>query len=388
MLGVPAGEPASDAASVPGSGEPAYFRARRPVEVSLSVLALLGLMPLLVLIALVVLVDQGRPVLFRQMRPGRGMRAFHALQVPHHARPPATPAALGCRTPSGPRRSGASCGARGSTSCRSSSTCCAARCRSSARGPCWPRELPDRVTERIAIRPGITGWAQVNGGHRLSVEEKIALDAWYLRNAGLAVDLRIVWRTLKMMVTGEEFDRRELEQARADGPERQRLLVVNRFFHPDASATSQLLTDLVDALDARDFAITVLAGRHSYLNTGAVLPARAWRAGIEVRRLRHTGFGRFSLPGRTLDSATFAASAFLALLTRARPGDVILAKTDPPLFSVLAVARRAPHRRPAGQLVPGPVPGDRGGHGPAVRARSAGRRAARACAMPRCGAPR
>ena len=80
----------------------------------------------------------------------------------------------------------------------------------------------------------------------------------------------------------------------------------------------------------------MLAGRHGYLNTGAVLPARAWRAGIEVRRLPHTGFGRFSLPGRALDGATFAASAFLALLVRARPGDVILAKTDPPLISVLA----------------------------------------------------
>jgi hypothetical protein len=55
-----------------------------------------------------------------------------------------------------------------------------------------------------------------------------------------------------------------------------------------------------------------------------------------VRRLRHTGFGRFSLPGRSLDGATFAAVAFLALLARARPGDLILAKTDPPLISVLA----------------------------------------------------
>jgi colanic acid biosynthesis glycosyl transferase WcaI len=80
----------------------------------------------------------------------------------------------------------------------------------------------------------------------------------------------------------------------------------------------------------------VFAGRHTYLNTGTVLPARAWRAGVEVRRLRHTGFGRFSLHGRILDSATFAASVFLALLTHARPGDVILAKTDPPLISVVA----------------------------------------------------
>ena len=63
--------------------------------------------------------------------------------------------------------------------------------------PLLLRDLPDRVTERIALRPGITGWAQVNGGHRLSVEEKIALDRWYVRNAGLWLDLRIVGRTLQ-----------------------------------------------------------------------------------------------------------------------------------------------------------------------------------------------
>ena len=64
----------------------------------------------------------------------------------------------------------------------------------------------------------------------------------------------------------------------------------------------------------------MLTGRHGYLNTGAVLPARAWRGGIEVCRLRDTGCGRFP-PGRALDCASFMASAFLALLVRARPGD-------------------------------------------------------------------
>ena len=137
-------------------------------------------------------------------------------------------------------------------------------------------------------------------------------------------------------VFGRRLGRPALAPARRDDPDGQRLLVVNRFFHPDTSATSQLLTDLVEALDARGFRVTVLAGRHSYLDTGTVLPARAWRAGVEVRRLCHTGFGRFSLPGRALDDASFAATAFGALLARARPGDVILAKTDPPLLSVLA----------------------------------------------------
>jgi hypothetical protein len=202
--------------------------------------------------------------------------------------------------------------------------------------PLLPRDLPDHASERIAIRPGITGWAQVNGGQRLSAEQKVALDVWYIRNAGALLDLRIIGRTLKMMVRGEDIERLEPEPGRIEDSGHQRLLVVNRFFHPDTSATSQLLTDLLDALDARGFAITVLTGRHGYLNTGVVLPARAWRGGIEVCRLRDTGCGRFSLPGRALDCASFMASAFLALLVRARPGDVILAKTDPPLISVIA----------------------------------------------------
>ena len=172
--------------------------------------------------------------------------------------------------------------------------------------PLLAHDQPDWVTDRIAIRPG--KWAQVHGGQRLSVEEKIALDTWYVRNAG-PLD-RPAYRRPHPVDDGpgQGADRLESDQTRAGEPERQRLLVVNRFFDPDTSATSQLLTDLVDALDGRGFAITVFAGRHTYLNTGTVLPTRAWRAGVEVRRLRHTGFGRFSLPGRTLDSVTFAAS--------------------------------------------------------------------------------
>ncbi len=335
LLGVPADVSATDAASASSASDRAYFHVRRPVEVSLCALGLLVLMPLIVLIALLVLVDQGPPILFRQVRPGRGNRPFTLYKF---------------RTMRDPRD------ARGAAVSDFERTSLLGRVLRRTRldelpqlvnvlrgdmsfigpRPLLPRDLPDRVGERIAIRPGITGWAQVNGGQRLSADEKVALDAWYVRNAGPLLDLRIIGRTLKMMVRGGDLERLESEPTPAGESGCQRLLVVNRFFHPDTSATSQLLTDLLDALDTRGFAITVLTGRHGYLNTGAVLPARAWRAGIEVRRLRDTGCGRFSLPGRALDCASFMASAFLALLVRARPGDVILAKTDPPLISVPA----------------------------------------------------
>jgi lipopolysaccharide/colanic/teichoic acid biosynthesis glycosyltransferase len=303
--------------------------------VSLSALGLLVLMPLVGLIALLVLVDQGSPILFRQVRPGRGNRPFTLYKF---------------RTMRDP------CDGRGGPLADPERTSFLGRVLRRTRldelpqlvnvlrgdmsfigpRPLLPRDLPARASARIAIRPGITGWAQVNGGQHLSAEEKVALDAWYIRHAGPLLDLRIIGRTLKMMVRGEELERLEPEPARVEASGRPRLLVVNRFFHPDTSATSQLLTDLLDALDARGFAITVLTGRHGYLNTRVVLPARAWRGGIEVCRLRDTGCGRFSLPGRALDCASFMASAFLALLVRARSGDVILAKTDPPLISVPA----------------------------------------------------
>ena len=61
---------------------------------------------------------------------------------------------------------------------------------------------------RLAVRPGITGWAQVNGGVLLSATEKDALDVWYIRKASLLLDLRIVGRTFLSLV---KHDRRSEE---------------------------------------------------------------------------------------------------------------------------------------------------------------------------------
>lgn len=53
---------------------------------------------------------------------------------------------------------------------------------------------------RHQVRPGITGWAQVNGRNAISWEEKFALDVWYVDHQSLALDLRILWLTvLKVM---------------------------------------------------------------------------------------------------------------------------------------------------------------------------------------------
>lgn len=56
---------------------------------------------------------------------------------------------------------------------------------------------------RNAVRPGLTGWAQVSGNTRLSDEEKLALDLWYVAHRSLALDLRILAETLIVPIRGE-----------------------------------------------------------------------------------------------------------------------------------------------------------------------------------------
>jgi len=55
---------------------------------------------------------------------------------------------------------------------------------------------------RLAVKPGITGWAQVNGRAGIGWEERIELDVWYVEHRSLPLDLRILARTARLLVTG------------------------------------------------------------------------------------------------------------------------------------------------------------------------------------------
>ena len=114
-----------------------------------------------------------------------------------------------------------------------------------------------------------------------------------------------------------------------------RLFFVNRFFHPDHSASSQMLSDLAFALAERGHQITVITSRLSYDNQALRYPARETVRGVEVVRVATTGFGRSSLAGRAADYATFMLMAAWLLLWRLRRGDIVVTKTDPPLMSIL-----------------------------------------------------
>ncbi len=72
--------------------------------------------------------------------------------------------------------------------------------------PLLMRYLPrysERQMHRHDVRPGITGWAQVNGRNAISWEQKFELDLWYVENVSLWLDVKILWMTLGKVVKRE-----------------------------------------------------------------------------------------------------------------------------------------------------------------------------------------
>jgi len=68
--------------------------------------------------------------------------------------------------------------------------------------PVQVEQYTDRQRGRLQIKPGITGWAQVNGRASLPWSERIELDLYYIEHRSLSLDLRILWRTAAMVLGG------------------------------------------------------------------------------------------------------------------------------------------------------------------------------------------
>jgi hypothetical protein len=113
-------------------------------------------------------------------------------------------------------------------------------------------------------------------------------------------------------------------------------IFVNRYFFPDHSATSQLLSDLAFDLASRGQDIHVITGGQLYTDPQASLLSEEVISGVKVFRVRTSRFGRARLWGRMLDYVTFYLGATWRLLRSIQPGDVVVAKTDPPMMSVCA----------------------------------------------------
>lgn len=182
---------------------PAYFRYKRVADVVLGLAFLVTVLPIIVVIAGMVLLDVGSPVLFWQQRIGLGGRPFllhkfrtlkplfneRGLPIGTSDRvswiglllrktrldeiPQLLNVVVGDMSLVGPR-------------------------------PLLPQDQPVDTNIRLAVRPGLTGWAQINGGKSLTAAEKNELDEWYVRNASFLLDLKVLFMTIGFVLKGEQ----------------------------------------------------------------------------------------------------------------------------------------------------------------------------------------
>jgi lipopolysaccharide/colanic/teichoic acid biosynthesis glycosyltransferase len=175
-----------------------YFRWKRGADFLLALLMIVALMPILLAVSLCVLVDLGAPVLFWQQRLGiNGSRfllyKFRTLRPPFNWR--------GSPIPADKRLSKVGRILRDTSLDELPQLLNILVGNMSLIGPrpLLPEDQPANPTIRLTVRPGITGWAQVNGGKHLTPSEKDQLDEWYVRNANFWVDLKVALYTAKIL---------------------------------------------------------------------------------------------------------------------------------------------------------------------------------------------
>lgn len=185
---------------------------KRGLDVALALLLLPAALPLLALGALAVRLALGAPVLFRQDRLGVGGSVFRVTKLrtmrpgpePDEARTPAIGRLL--------RRA------------KIDELFQLLDVLAGRLAFVGPRPLPPgimdpadpRLAIRLSVRPGLTGWAQVTGGTRLSNPEKLALDCHYARRVSLGFDLVVFARTARTLLAGEARDEAAIRAAQDD----------------------------------------------------------------------------------------------------------------------------------------------------------------------------
>jgi lipopolysaccharide/colanic/teichoic acid biosynthesis glycosyltransferase/glycosyltransferase involved in cell wall biosynthesis len=185
---------------------PAYPIAKRLIDIAGAAFALLVLSPIILAIAIAVRIRLGTPVIFRQVRPGYKAELFtiNKFRTMRDAVDPTGAPLMDSERlhPFGsflrktsldelPEFWNVLCGEMSLVGPR----------------PLLVKYLPfytaaERV--RFAIRPGITGWAQVNGRNEASWNERLSLDIWYVKNQSLLLDFRIMWMTIRKVLRREQ----------------------------------------------------------------------------------------------------------------------------------------------------------------------------------------
>ncbi len=177
---------------------------KRGVDIVGASMALVVLSPLLAVVALVVRMRMGSPVLFRQERPGRDGRPFlmAKFRTMTDRRGPD-----GALLPDAERLTGFGRFLRRSSIDELPELLNVVRGDMSLVGPrpllmeYLPLYSPEQA-RRHEVRPGITGWAQVNGRNAVTWEEKFALDVWYVDHRSTRLDVEILAKTVAQVFGG------------------------------------------------------------------------------------------------------------------------------------------------------------------------------------------
>ena len=175
---------------------------KRAFDIFCSLAALVALSPVLVVVALLVRKHMGSPVLFRQVRPGLNSRPFEMIKFRSMRD------ALGKNgvpLPDAERLTAFGRFLRSSSLDELPGLWNVLRGDMSLVGPrpLLMEYLPIYSIEqarRHEVRPGLTGWAQVNGRNAISWDEKFALDVWYVDNRTFFLDLKIIWMTMRKVL--------------------------------------------------------------------------------------------------------------------------------------------------------------------------------------------
>jgi lipopolysaccharide/colanic/teichoic acid biosynthesis glycosyltransferase len=189
----------------------------RPLDLALALVLLVVTAPLLGLAALAIKLESRGPVFYRQRRVGKDARPFELVKLRTMV-PGAETMGAGIYVLEGDARI-----TRVGRLLRRFSLDELPNLINVVRGELavvGPRptvqEQVDRYTERqrrrLEVKPGITGWAQINGRTSLPWPDRIELDVWYVEHRSLRLDLRILARTARMLASGHGLYSDELKQ--------------------------------------------------------------------------------------------------------------------------------------------------------------------------------
>ena len=194
--------------SEPRAGAPVGRGLPRAFDVAIAALGLLLASPLLLLAAIAIKLDSPGPVIYRQRRGGLGGREFELWKL----RTMTDGAPLGGvwdpLTADDPRVTRVGAWLRRYSLDELPNLVNVLRGEMAIVGP--RPTIPEQVAEytprqrrRLDVKPGLTGWAQVNGRASIPWEQRIEYDIWYVENRSPALDLRIIARTFWLLVSGQ-----------------------------------------------------------------------------------------------------------------------------------------------------------------------------------------